>query len=155
MMEAKVSQYSARLRSTERTPSRRGRRPIARAWLLAVAGLLGAAAAASAQSGSVIAGVVKDTSGGVLPGVTVEAASPAMIGGSRTAVTDGNGQYKIIDLRPGDYPVTFALTGFRTVKRAGITLPASFTATVNVDLAVGQLEEVITVTGAAPLVDVK
>jgi len=154
-MEAKGSQYSARLRSTERTPSRRGRRPIARAWLLAVAGLLGAAAAASAQSGSVIAGVVKDTSGGVLPGVTVEAASPAMIGGSRMAVTDGNGQYKIIDLRPGDYTVTFALTGFRTVKRAGITLPASFTATVNVDLAVGQLEEVITVTGAAPLVDVK
>ena len=127
----------------------------AEAWLLAAAGLLGAAAAASAQSGSAIAGVVKDTSGGVLPGVTVEAASPAMIGGNRTAVTDGNGQYKIIDLRPGDYTVTFALTGFRTVKRDGITLPASFTATVNVDLAVGQLEEAVTVTSASPLVDVK
>jgi hypothetical protein len=130
-------------------------RPIFRTWLLVAAGLLGAAAAASAQSGSGIAGVVKDTSGGVLPGVTVEAASPAMIGGARAAVTDSNGQYKIIDLRPGDYTVSFALPGFRTVNRAGITLPASFVATVNVELSVGGLEEAITVTGASPLVDVK
>src|ERR1035437_9459258 len=148
-------QHPARRCSTERTPSRRGRRAIARVWLLAAVCLLGTVAAASAQTGSGIAGVVKDASGGVLPGVTVEAASPAMIGGNRTAVTDGNGQYKIIDLRPGDYTVTFVLAGFRTGKRDGITLPASFTATVNVDLAVGQLEEVLTVTSAAPLVDVK
>ena len=148
-------QHPAPLRSTERARSRRGRRPIARAWLLAAAGLLSAAAAASAQSGSGIAGVVRDASGGVLPGVTVEAASPAMIGGNRTAVTEGNGQYKIIDLRPGEYTVTFTLTGFRTVKREGITLPASFTATVNADLPVGQIEEAVTVSGASPIVDVK
>ena len=110
---------------------------------------------ADAQTGSGIAGVVKDSSGGVLPGVTVEAASPAIIGGARAAVTDSNGQYKIIDLRPGDYTVTFSLPGFRTVNRDGITLPASFVATVNVELSVGGLEEAITVTGASPLVDVK
>lgn len=110
---------------------------------------------ASAQSGSGIAGVVRDASGGVLPGVTVEASSPALIEGSRTVVSDGNGSYQIVDLRPGDYAVTFSLPGFRTVKREGIRLPASFVATVSVELSVGQLEESITVTGAAPLVDVR
>src|ERR671919_1083850 len=114
--------------------------------------LLGAAPAAQAQSA--IAGVVKDPSGAVLPGVTVEASSPALIEGSRTAVTDSAGSYRIIDLRPGEYSVTFALTGFRTVKRDGITLPTSFTATVNAELSLGQLEESVTVTGASPLVDV-
>ena len=148
-------QRPASLRSTQDTPSSCARRLIARAWLLVAVGLLGAAAVASAQTGSVIAGTVKDTSGGVLPGVTVEAASPAMIGGNLTAVTDANGQYKIIDLRPGDYTVTFTLTGFRGVKREGIRLPASFTATINVDLEVGQLQESVTVTGEAPLIDVK
>jgi hypothetical protein len=113
---------------------------------------LAVATAASAQSA--IAGVVKDTSGAVLPGVTVEATSAALIEGSRTAVTDGAGQYRIVDLRPGEYAVSFALAGFRQMKRDGITLPASFTATVNVELAVGALEEAITVTGASPLVDV-
>ena len=113
----------------------------------------GAAATAFAQSA--IAGVVKDSSGAVLPGVTVEASSPALIEGLRTAVTDGAGQYRIIDLRPGEYTVTFTLTGFKTVKRGGITLPASFTATVNAELSVGELQETITVTSAAPLVDVQ
>jgi hypothetical protein len=108
---------------------------------------------ASAQSS--IAGVVRDSSGAVLPGVTVEAASPALIEKVRTAVTDGDGNYKIIDLRPGAYTVTFSLAGFSTVKRDGIDLPASFTATVSVELAVGSLEETITVSGAAPLVDVQ
>ncbi|MCA1583600.1 MAG: carboxypeptidase regulatory-like domain-containing protein, partial [Acidobacteria bacterium] len=124
--------------------------------LLAVIALFAAdAVAVLAQSGSGITGVVRDASGGVLPGVTVEAASPALIEGSRTVFSDSNGQYQIIDLRPGDYAVTFTLPGFRTVRRDGIRLSASFVATVNVDLAVGQLEESITVTGAAPLVDVR
>jgi hypothetical protein len=112
------------------------------------------AVAPAAYAQSAIAGVVKDGSGAVLPGVTVEAASPALIEGTRSAVTDTGGSYRIVDLRPGEYTVTFALTGFRTVKREGITLPTSFTATVNADLSIGQLEESITVTGASPLVDV-
>jgi len=115
--------------------------------------LLFAAAAASAQSA--IAGVVKDTSGGVLPGVTVEVTSPALIEGARSVTTDAAGQYNIVDLRPGEYTVTFTLTGFRTVRREGIKLPTSFTATVNADLAVGTLEEALTVTGESPLVDVR
>ena len=94
---------------------------------------------ASAQSGSGIAGVVKDASGAVLPGVTVEASSPALIEKIRTVVTDGEGQYKILDLRPGTYSVTFALSGFNTAKREGVELTASFTATVNAELRVGAM----------------
>jgi hypothetical protein len=120
--------------------------------VLLVVALLAMAAPAYAQSA--IAGVVRDPSGAVLPGVTVEAASPALIEGTRTAVTDSAGNYRIVDLRPGEYSVTFGLTGFRTVKREGITLPTSFTATVNAELTIGQLEESVTVTGASPLVDV-
>ena len=96
-----------------------------------------------------------DASGAVLPGVSVEAASPALIEGMRTAVTDNAGSYRIENLRPGDYTVTFALSGFRTMKREGIKLPVSFTATVDANLALGQLEESITVTGESPLVDVR
>lgn len=110
---------------------------------------------AAAQIGSGISGVVRDTSGGVLPGVTVDAASPALIEGSPSTVTDGSGQFQIIDLRPGDYIVTFTLPGFRTVRREGIRLTAAFTATLTVVLEVGQLEESITVTGESPLVDVR
>ena len=102
-----------------------------------------------------IAGVVRDSSGAVLPGVTVEAASPALIEKVRTVVSDGAGQYRIIELRPGTYTVTFTLPGFNTVKREGIELSGTFVATVNVDLRVGALEETITVTGAAPVVDVQ
>ena len=102
-----------------------------------------------------IAGVVKDTSGAVLPGVTVEAASPALIEKTRTVVTDGTGQYKIENLRPGTYSVTFTLAGFNTVKREGIELTGTFTAPVNADLRVGALEETITVTGETPVVDVQ
>ena len=111
-------------------------------------------AVASAQTG-IIAGVVKDASGAVMPGVTVEAASPALIERVRTAVTDGAGQYKIVDLTPGTYTVTFGLAGFSTVKRDGIELSAGFTASVNADLRVGALEETLTVTGASPVVDVQ
>lgn len=102
-----------------------------------------------------ITGVVRDTSGAVLPGVTVEAASPAIIERVRTAVTDGNGQYRITELRPGAYTVTFTLPGFNTVVRDGITLTGAFTASVDVEMRVGALEETITVTGEAPIVDVQ
>src|SRR5687768_5232768 len=102
-----------------------------------------------------ITGVVKDSSGAVLPGVTVEAASPALIEKARIAVTDGTGQYRIVDLAPGEYSVTFSLTGFSTVRREGIKLAGSFTATVNGDLVVGALQETVTVTGESPLVDVQ
>src|SRR5204863_9345542 len=94
-----------------------------------------------------IAGVVRDTSGGVLPGVTVEASSPALIEKVRTAVTDDQGLYRIVDLRPGNYVVTFTLTGFAAVRREGLELPASFTATVNAELSVGAVEEKVTVSG--------
>ena len=110
-------------------------------------------AATSAQEASGIAGVARDTSGAVLPGVTVEAASPVLIEKVRTVVTDGEGRYNIVDLRPGTYTVTFSLAGFNTVKREGVELTAGFTATVNADLQVGSLAETITVTGASPLVD--
>src|SRR5688572_1370420 len=104
-------------------------------------------APAPAQGGSTITGVVRDTSGGVLPGVTVEAASPALIEKVRSAVTDAEGLYRLVDLRPGDYTVTFTLPGFNTFRREGMTLPANFTATVNAEMAVGALQETITVTG--------
>lgn len=100
-----------------------------------------------------IAGLVKDTSGAVLPGVSVEAASPVLIERVRTAVTDGEGRYNIVDLRPGTYSVTFTLAGFNTVRQEGVVLSAGFAATVNADMRVGALEETITVTGASPIVD--
>jgi hypothetical protein len=108
---------------------------------------------ASAQGS--IAGVVTDTSGAVLPGVTVEVASPALIEKVRSAVTDGTGQYQIVSLPPGAYTVTFMLAGFNTLKREGIELTGNFTATVNGSLRVGALEETVTVTGEAPTVDVQ
>ena len=110
-------------------------------------------APALAQATSGIAGVVRDPSGAVLPGVTVEAASPALIEKVRTAVSDGQGQYKIVDLVPGQYTVTFTLTGFSPLKREGIELSAAFTATVNVELRVGALEETVTVSGQSPMID--
>src|SRR5712691_9273686 len=110
-------------------------------------------AVVSAQS--TIAGVVKDTSGAVLPGVTVEAASPVLIEKTREAVTDGSGQYKIINLLPGTYVVTFTLTGFSTVKREGVEVTGSATAAINSEMKVGTLAETITVTGETPLVDVQ
>ena len=110
-------------------------------------------AAASAQA--VIAGSVTDGSGGVLPGVTVEAASPALIEKVRTVVTDGAGRYRVVDLRPGAYTVTFTLPGFSNVKREGIELTGSFVATIDVQMRVGTLQETITVTGEAPVVDVQ
>jgi hypothetical protein len=102
-----------------------------------------------------LTGVVRDTSGAVLPGVTVEAASPALIEKVRSVVSDDSGQYRIVALPPGSYTVTFSLPGFSTVKRDGIELTGEFVATVNGDLQVGALEETITVTGETPIVDVQ
>lgn len=116
--------------------------------------LLPSAAWAQAQSGT-IAGVVRDTSGAVMPGVTVEAASPALIEKVRSVVTDNQGLYRIVDLRPGSYTVTFTLPGFSTFKREGIELTTSFTAQVNAELTVGTLEETVTVSGETPVVDIQ
>jgi len=121
--------------------------------LIVLVGLAVGPSAVFAQA--VLTGVVKDASGAVLPGVTVEAASPALIEKVRSAVSDGSGQYRLVDLRPGSYDVTFSLTGFSTVKREGIVLAGTATSTVNADLKVGSVEETINVTGAAPLVDVQ
>src|SRR5438093_3883315 len=110
---------------------------------------------AASYAQSAIAGVVKDTTGAVLPGDTVEASSPVLIEQTRSATTDSQGQYKILDLRPGTYSVTFSLPGFATVKRDGIELPANFTAPVNGELRVGAVEETVTGPGSSPVVDVQ
>src|SRR5438105_2545948 len=106
---------------------------------------------APALAQATITGSVKDSSGAVLPGVTVEAASPALIEKLRTATTDGSGQYRIVDLRAGTYTVTFTLPGFNGVRRDGIELEGSFTAVVNADLKVGAVTETVTVTGETPV----
>ena len=122
-----------------------------RAFVAACMLLVPSLAAAQAS----IAGTVRDSSGAVLPGVTVEASSPALIEKVRAVTTDGTGQYRIVDLRPGTYAVTFQLPGFSTVKREGIELAGTFTASVNVELRVGAVEETVTVTGESPVVDVQ
>src|SRR5216684_8472230 len=116
-------------------------------------GLLIVPSLASAQSA--ISGLVRDATGAVLPGVTVEAASPVLIEKVRTVVSDDQGRYTIVDLRPGTYTVTFTLTGFNTLKRDGVDLPGNFTMTLNADLHVGSLQESVTVSGATPIVDVQ
>ena len=121
-------------------------------WVAAIFGLLLMPAMATAQSSGAISGVVKDATGGVLPGVAVEAASPALIEKVRTVVTDGEGRYQVVDLRPGTYSVTFTLAGFATVKREGIQLTTGFTATVDGQMKVGDVAETITVAGATPVV---
>jgi hypothetical protein len=115
--------------------------------------LLGALIPSVAYAQGSIAGVVKDTTGLVLPGATVEVASPALIEKVRSTVTDGAGAYRITDLRPGTYTVTFTLTGFNALKREGIELSGTFTANVDAQLRVGAIEESITVTGETPIVD--
>ena len=121
--------------------------------VLIVTSLLPLSATAFAQGS--IAGIAKDTTGSVLPGVTVEAASPVLIEKIRTVVTDGSGQYKIENLRAGTYSVTFTLTGFNTVKREGVELTGAQTVTINAELKVGAIEETITVTGETPIVDIQ
>lgn len=120
--------------------------------VLTIIGALVLSTAAHAQSA--ITGTVKDTTGAAMPGVTVEAASPVLIEKVKTAVSDSNGNYRITELRPGAYTVTFTLPGFNTFRRDGLELPSDFTATLNAELKVGALEETITVTGESPIVDV-
>jgi len=119
--------------------------------LLLVTALVVLPAAVYAQAS--ISGVIKDASGAVLPGVTVEAASPVLIEKTRSAVSDGSGQYRIINLLPGKYSVTFTLAGFSTIRREDIELTGGFNATVNADLKVGGVAETITVSGETPIVD--
>src|SRR5438128_2386676 len=119
------------------------------AWLMLIPRLT------FAQINAGIAGSVKDSTGAILPGVTVEASSPVLIEKSRSVVTDGAGEYKIVELRPGTYSVTFTLPGFNTVRREGIALTTGFTATVNAVLTVGSVAETITVSGASPVIDLQ
>ncbi|MEQ1731354.1 MAG: carboxypeptidase-like regulatory domain-containing protein, partial [Vicinamibacterales bacterium] len=126
---------------------------IRKALFMALTALCLAPIAAHAQSA--FTGVVKDTSGAVLPGVTVEAASDALIEKTRSVITDADGGYRLVDLRPGTYSLTFSLEGFSSVKREGVALSSDFTMTINTELKVGALEETLTVTGAAPTVDVQ
>jgi len=109
----------------------------------------------SAFAQATLSGVVKDSSGAVLPGVTVEASSPALIEKSRSAVTDGTGQYRVTELPPGDYTVTFTLTGFSTIKRENVDVSGAGVITINADLKIGSVAETITVTGETPTVDIQ
>src|ERR671920_2374403 len=99
-----------------------------------------------------LTGTVRDGSGAVLPGVTVEASSPALIEKVRTVVTDNAGIYRIVDLGPGVYALTFTLQGFSQVKREGVELSGSATLTIPIDMRVGNLTETIVVTGESPIV---
>src|SRR5688572_22268201 len=110
---------------------------------------------ASAFAQGTLTGTVRDASGAVLPGVTVEASSPALIEKVRSVVTDGTGQYRIIDLNPGAYSLTFTLPGFSTVKRDGIEIAGTAVLTIPIEMRVGALQETITVTGETPVVDVQ
>ncbi len=109
----------------------------------------------AAYAQTALAGVVKDTSGAVLPGVTVEASSPVLLEKSRSATTDGTGQYRLPDLTPGTYTITFTLSGFATVKREGVDVSGSGVVTINADMKVGSVSETITVTGETPVVDIQ
>lgn len=124
-----------------------------RRGVFALSCLLVIPAASYAQA--TLTGTVKDASGAVIPGVTVEASSPVLIEKVRTAVTDGNGRYQIVDLRPGDYTVSFALTGFTVVKRGGIQLAGTAFLTVDAEMRVGGVAETVTVTGESPVIDVR
>ncbi len=128
-------------------------RDVARVAACAVGVCLAMPSVALAQSA--FAGVVRDTSGAVLPGVTVEAASPALIEKVRSGVTNEAGQYRIVDLRPGTYSLSFKLPGFNSVVRENIELEANFTAPINIEMRIGSLEETLTVTGESPVVDVQ
>ena len=127
------------------------------ALLTGVIGLIGVFALPvipAAQSSAGIVGAITDTSGAVLPGVTVSATGPALQVPSVVAVTDARGEYRLTPLPPGMYTVTFELTGFQAVKRENVRLALGFTATLDQALGVGTVEESVTVSGASPLVDV-
>ena len=130
-------------------------RQIATSALVAYGVLVVPAVGGAQQAAGSIGGIVRDATGAVLPGVTVEAASPALIEKLRSVVTDAQGRYLIVDLRPGMYSVTFTLPGFAAFRREGLELTSGFTATVNAELRVGSLEETVTVTGETSLVDIR
>ena len=130
-----------------------GRRVVAGVvWLFLV---FAAAVEARGQSAAAIVGALRDESGGALAGATVEVASPALIEGQKVVFTSADGRYQVVDLRPGEYTVTFSLAGFQTVRREHIVLSASFTATVDVTLPLGSLEQVVTVQGGAAAIDLR
>jgi len=118
-------------------------------------GILALVLSPTVSNAQEIGGTVSDSTGGVLPGVTVEARSPDIIEEVRTAITDGNGQYMIVALEPGSYEITYTLPGFGTLIRDGITLQTGFTANVSVELSVGDIQETVTVSGASPVVDIQ
>ena len=121
--------------------------------VLAVLGVLLLPAAALAQSA--IAGTVRDTTGAVLPGVTIEASSPVLIERTRSVTTDSEGRYAVVDIRPGTYTITFTLAGFNTFRREAVEVPTNTTVPINAEMKVGALEETVTVAGASPVVDVQ
>jgi hypothetical protein len=123
--------------------------------LLCVLALVPASARAQGIGAASIVGVVKDASGAVLPGVTIEAASPVLIEKVRTAVSDSEGRYQIAELRPGTYSLSFSLQGFTTYKRDALQLVPNFVATINADMKVGEIAETIIVSGQTPLVDTR
>jgi hypothetical protein len=122
--------------------------------LAVLSAVLLAPVATHAQQAS-ISGVIKDASGAVLPGVSVEATSPVLTEKVRAVVSDGTGQYRIVELPPGTYTVTYSLQGFNVVKREGVVLTGALTANIDIELRVGSLEETVTVTGESPIVDVQ
>jgi len=128
-----------------------------RAWFAVFATFLALSlpSAAVAQVLGTVAGNVKDASGAVLPGVTVEVSSPALIEKVRTAVSGGNGQYQVVNLPPGIYTVTFSLPGFATVRRDALEVSVNFTSNVDAEMKVGSVEETVTVTGESPIVDIQ
>src|SRR3982751_3894422 len=126
---------------------------VIRSIVLLVVFLVLAPALAHAQAS--IAGTVHDSSGAALPGVTVEASSPALIEKVRTAVSDGSGLYRIVNLPSGTYTVSFTLPGFNVIRREGIELTGNFTAQIDGNLTVGGITETVTVSGETPVVDVQ
>jgi hypothetical protein len=122
--------------------------------LLSICSVMLVVVPTSALAQAAIAGVVKDASGAILPGVSVEVASPALIEKTRTAITDGTGQYRIESLQPGTYSVTFTLSGFSTLKRDGVMLSGTGVVKIDADMKLGGVAETITVTGETPVVDV-
>ena len=129
-------------------------RSVARVAVVLLA-LVAVPVVARAQALGTIAGSVKDPSGAVLPGVTVEASSPALIEKVRSVTTDGTGLYRIVNLPPGQYVITFALQGFNTVRREAVDVTVGFTLTIDTDLRVGAIQETVTVTGESPIVDIQ
>src|SRR4029077_8372387 len=129
--------------------------PMRRAVQIACLALLSFLLVPVAYAQGTLSGGVKDASGAVMPAFAVEATSPVLIEKVRTSVTDGAGQYRIVDLRGGTYSVTFSIAGFSTVKKDGVQLAGETIVTVNADMRLGTVAETITVTGEVPIVDVQ